>query len=348
MKLSVYGGAFLFGGLMLGCGAAPYENYEGEDGLGEQTAPIQLAYMFAGYHFYVTNTTSAQAKSTAAIRGTNADADTSHASCGATFVSKHFAVTAAHCVNQYALGVNFKVEQFKTVNLNTNFISFTSSTVTGAWPNWTRGPELTGTEGWAKTVLLCHVDRRCHSTEGGVQSCPAGITPDVDIALIHCPDRTGTNFATTTTTSETGRQVETWWFHEILNLPTAASTNERWVHYGNLPDIRNDNFHYRIKHQLFPLLGSSRPDLTPYKNVGSFNTTETGTDMPVCHGTSGSGTFFRGTNTFLGPVISGVFGQARLCEPAENTQPGVLISTHIKSSITNTFVVNSSEVIADR
>src|SRR5690349_9464019 len=65
-----------------------------EEVLGEDAQALQRDYAFSDYYAVVTNTNSAQSQSTAAIRATNTNATTNHASCGLTFVSKHYAITA--------------------------------------------------------------------------------------------------------------------------------------------------------------------------------------------------------------------------------------------------------------
>jgi len=361
--------------ILIACGSVE-EMEAGEDGfeeevIGESSQALQRDYAFSDYYAVVTNTTSDQSKSTGAIRAVNIAPNTNHSSCGLTFVSKHYAVTAAHCVAHLADNAAVEVETYTTSNLNTLSIIFGSSLVSGTWPNWTTGAPLTGNEGYTVTSLTCHVRRRCHSGLNKRTNCPSAVLSygdaDVDIALLQCAGRSSNYYATTTavdTVSPTKREVETWWFHEILALPKAINPNDPfWVHYGKAPSSsdRNDNFHYRVRHQLLPLRSTSRPRPfnTPvtYKdvsNVGAY----TWSDAPLCHGTSGSGVFLKDQNVLVGPYVAGAptgglnpstgLPYNLLCHDVDSTAAGQTLGAHVRAEVTHAFVTNAPEVLADR
>ncbi|HMJ11758.1 MAG TPA: trypsin-like serine protease [Polyangiaceae bacterium] len=346
------------------CGASG-ESSPSEEALGELGQAVQADFPFARYAEVITdNTNSPQSRSTGAIRAVNVDAFTPHANCGATFVSKHYAVTAAHCVDHLALNTqNVTIEEYRLQQMNWLQVFFVSE-VSGNWPNWTDSGDMTF--GYTAVPLSCRVKRRCDSTQGGVQNCPAGITPSIDIALLECPTRPGTSqYALTAATSDM-TDVETWWFHEVLNLPTHQQNTQYWQHYGKYPPLsdpavpsspvnRADNWHYRVRHQLFALQSSTRPlsgqATANYRSVFA-EATETWTDTPVCHGTSGAGAFARGSTLFYGPTVhaSGMLdgGDVTLCHPMDTAPAGTSLSSHVRGSITHTFVTNSPEVMADR
>jgi hypothetical protein len=307
------------------------------------------------------NATTAQALSTAAVRITGHDARTPYASCGVTFVSPHLAVTAAHCVDNFSF---MFVEEFDTRNLSMLKVVGPQSKITGTYPNWTPGPRLTAADGYTSNFLTnCSVARRCKFAPF---NCPIAENPD--IALIRCNDRTRKTFATTTASDADGTRIETWWFHEIYDLPVNDDGTERWTHYGLAPPkevqpdgtritLGDQNFHYNYFHQLFPLntIGRNVADLSSgfptvmtipaqIRRHDTANKVSWG-DLQVCHGTSGSGVFRAGTNVLLGPLI---FGEgARLCQPS--TQANATgNSAHTSASFTNSFVVNSPEIAADR
>lgn len=363
--------ALMLGALALSaCGGAIEEESQGSEAeaqdVDETNQAIQLQYPLDGYMSVIENTTSAQSRSVGVIRNVNLSPGTSHATCGATFVSRKYAVTASHCVDNIDLNTeNIVVEQITTTNLNTLAIIFSSSFISGNWPNWTQGAPLGAQDGYTVTSYNCRVRRRCHPSFGGSQNCPAGVG-EVDIALLECPARATAVWATTTALSTVNSNVEAFWFHEIVNLTTAPSTTDQyWLHYGKLPPSsnRNDNWHYRVRHQVFPLQSTGRPQflapLLPYKDVQNSGA-YTQMDMPICHGTSGSGVFRAGQNVLLGPAVSGGGSaltwtppgggtvQNLLCHRAELTTAGVGIASHVRSAITHAFVTGSPEVLANR
>jgi hypothetical protein len=218
--------------------------------------------------------------------------------------------------------------------------------VSGTWPNWTN-PSLSSAHGYATTSFTCTVEVGCHSSFVRTSNCPA--TGQVDMALLRCNNRPanttyGPHWKLVHGTDGTNKQLQVWWFHEILQLATQSSGAQpgpsgNWSHYGVLTTPKTDNYHYRKTHSYLPLRSSTWPGGTPYKQLGVNDTTTIKTDVPVCHGTSGSGVFERGTTFVFGPVVtagqsSDLIAQGRLCENMSAKSAGQHLSNHIRRNET--------------
>jgi hypothetical protein len=351
-------GAFVvLAGAVVGC--ASEQRPDGEFVLANQ-APVQSSYVAMtetqgskGIHLVKAWGTGRKAKSVGTIRpaGEKWPVSGGEANCGATFISDHHAVTAAHCVdkdnlpNVYVSSANpgspFRVEQIDTTNLNLTEAG-NQTLITGGWPNYTRANPLTAAEGYVVNTLSCHVKVRCDSTGGfGRNNCPTSFgSTVVDIALIYCPGRSsaGDNWAPVASSDSGVEQLEIWWFHELVFLATGTVINayqpyQNYNHYyflGANPDV--DNYHYRNdtqNHQLLPLVSWRDVTNVRYHGVESVDDGDqyTNVNVPACHGTSGSGVFKAGafneaTPQYLGPVVHSAddatnnWGNTKLCDDA--------------------------------
>lgn len=275
-------------------------------------------------------------------------------SCGATFISPQFAVTASHCVSNAHLGPNsgtnppttpFNVTHVNTANLSSQAL-VNQLTVTGTWPNWTH-TGLTEQNGYVTTTFPCTVHTACDTAFMRTGTCPLASSIQADIALVKCPTRktnpTYKSAWTFVNTVDTGVQnVEVWWFHELYSLATQPGAGQpgpagNFANYGALSEEKS-NYHYRT-HNYLPLRSSNWPGQPgmPYRQMGNISGT-TWTDVPVCHGTSGSGVFERGTSYVFGPMLS-AGGQSalvdgRLCEDMETRTAQRHLSTHLRRNRT--------------
>ena len=279
--------------------------------VGKVDDPLQLQYLGSLYWPQFVNlvtTHPIQAASTGAIRFT-ANSDQDRGNCGATFISKHYAVTAAHCVakNDITLSQTMSVMQYDTTGLDTTAV-FNQSLIAGAaWPNYSHATTLTAANGYRVTQMNdCVVKRRCDSsTQFGRDNCPFSAT--VDIALIQCPSRSNTSYVSVAATDVGNEQVEVWWFHEVDYLATTPTDavigpSDNWAHYGHRPSMAGNYHYFGGDQQLLPLLTTTWPDLTPYVELGPKGTNLMSTNVPACHGTSGSGVFHHGDTAVLGTV----------------------------------------------
>ena len=155
----------------------------------------------------------------------------------------------------------------------------------------------------------------------------------LDLALVECPSRDSDFWVYAGNThAAMGQQVQAFWYHEILDLPTTGlAGTERFDRYQRFQDldgdgrIRTDNFHYRWAQLLWPLISDTNPAGSPGAVTGVqtdptgtlTNQLATQTNLFGCHGTSGSGIFSRGSTTFYGPVTRGAF--AGLCGTGMHT-----------------------------
>lgn len=279
-----------------------------------------------GVNLVTTSSQSRKGKSTGALFYKSKD--NSIPSCGVTFISHQYALTAAHCVpkEDITLSTAFTVEQYDTRNLSMS--AFAAQTqVNGTWPDYYRPNVLNSSVGYNVTryLNLCKVVRRCHNTYGR-DNCP--FTDSIDLAMLRCIARplSGQNWVPVAASDSGTQNVEVWWFHEVLNLATDASTpyapyqpNFNWYHYGKYTNPKTDNYHYwhhtppDTDRQLLPLLSRQQPNGVRYHGNGHTGTTTTKSTVPVCHGTSGSGVFAGGTDNFLGVVA--LFGPNFSGEP---------------------------------
>jgi hypothetical protein len=195
-------------------------------------------------------------------------------SCGATFVSPHFAITAAHCVGPqrgfqptptgprtgnfpgtpgscpsgscapgtYNDHANFfRVEHYNTTNLNINFIPYL---VQGTWTSGSPTPTqtysiksatITAAQGYViDDNTRCSVYAQCEQDTWGRNDKCPLTSEDADIALIYCPSRQLRNYARVASADGFHVGLEVWWFHELLYLQIPGTGLAPYMPAGNV------------------------------------------------------------------------------------------------------------------
>ncbi|MCG8554886.1 MAG: hypothetical protein MJD61_06300 [Proteobacteria bacterium] len=304
------------------------------------------------------------------------------ATCGMTFISPHFAVTAAHCVVEGDVngdGIIDPIEEslpegtslwIQYLDINDNLAVtriFDQAEVDGNWPSYVRQSTLDSSELFAAWDL-CTITYRCSASFGRTASCPNTVPNNADIALMHCPNRLNGPWATMATNVGLNSEVEAWWFHEVLNFPPEDGTGwppDRHEHYTVHPGLNKpNNYHYKrmkpdgvnMDYQLIPLVSRYYrhfgDDFFPYK-VTSANNNFPNWDSDIqgaCHGTSGSGVFEQNTRNLLGPVTTAGNGWGnphQLCVRPDGDNRGDTVTGFLRPGITQ-IIYNSSLVAGDR
>lgn len=330
-------GWVLAAGLLVLAGACSQASEERE--VGQLRQDIQLGYAEAGAFDIVTNTAgSTLASVTGAIR--LKDDITPYASCGVTFVSPHYAVTAAHCL---PAAETVSVEEIRADDLN--LADYTR--IDGTWPDWRPGKNLTSEDGYFAERMSCEIVVDCQSRHICDLSTPELAEDPTDIAILHCRSRSdGASYAHIASDDPgASEHIEVFWYHEVYDLPTEPEASEYWHHYGELlPNGQFENFHYTYEHQLLPLRSYRLPSGEHYYTYESDDDPRYHTARgAACSGTSGSGVFLSGAAPLLlGPVTRGA-SENRLCDDLKT--PTIIFA---KASITRKLVSFYPEIEADR
>lgn len=298
--------------------------------LGERTQTERIGFIGVsetardvGVNLLTTSSTDTKGRATGAIRYKTAAGW--HASCGATFISPHFAITAGHCVAAEYLAIErtpFAIEQYDTTQLDLDALR-AQAHVAGVWPDFHRPRRLDARDGYhVQRIEDCVVTRR---------------NVDADIALLRCPSRASTDWVRVATSDDGRGAVEVRWFYELLNLSITGEDRpdqprDNWQHYGLFTEpAALQNYHYFHSaadrdHQLLPLQSTHTAGGVAYRRTGDFGSrTNYFTNVPVCHGTSGSGVFIAGTDDFLGPIAAGRFTRT-LCDVLNDPAPSRMAS----------------------
>lgn len=292
-----------------------------------------------------------------------------NATCGATFLSSHFAITASHCI-EGANGGGFLLPRqmyIDRIDVSGTILATRQAegTVTGTYPNWDTGISTDLPAGYSRSRYTCKWVCRGRTTDANVDACRRDLMNNSvstqDVALVECKTRVSDYWVESGNTMPTvGTQVTSVWFHEWLNMPNTAPLPSppptpdalaRWERYVGYRDFDaptngtlDDNFHYGWEHLLWPMLSDEAPSGGPASVVasnGGPTSTNTPTDLYGCHGTSGSGVFQRGYTIYLGPIQEAP-GTSRLC--TSNTA-GVLTA---ESTLVTAKLALDSRVTNDR
>ena len=266
------------------------------------------------------------------------------APCGLTFISSHYAVTAAHCVDGTDVPTTstiFAVQQF-----DISAVPWTSVQAAGnetdAFFTYSPGytfAQLTAAQGYSvKQYNQCHVASRCAYDN-------IACSVSADVALVRCDDRPWYSPAIPiATTDDQQSAVSMEWFHEFYNnmpiaQPAPGTTpigrtlywhyEDRYQHYTLYPPaaplsegadqyLWDQNFHYygNGRNQLIPMMSMDYKDgdlfWSPSRLGKDPDMDVVWTDLYGCHGTSGSGVLQwvttdgeHYTPQLLGPVSNG-------------------------------------------
>ncbi|MBS2014840.1 MAG: hypothetical protein JST00_18265 [Deltaproteobacteria bacterium] len=261
--------------------------------------------------------------------------------CGVTFISPHYAVTAAHCVEQANIpdpaSTTLTVRQFDVSGASLLGLN-AAALIKGTYPNYEPlGTAMANVPGYQSMALSCKLVSRCTTTLISSPSFNCDFSGDV--AMLHCSDRASNGAWLPVASSDPLEgPVEMYWFHELLSpipltSPPAGSPLvdfDRFNHYTLLDARAADKLAARKKNWHY--IGSKTNALLPLKSVPWSDGTPrtrlnhtTSTDLFGCHGTSGSGVLQRnatGDLELLGPVSTGGgWAETRLCADPDAFQP---------------------------
>lgn len=253
--------------------------------------------------------------------------------CGVTFISPRYAITAAHCVPaayiQDPVVHTLPVRTYDVSTIDPGAFIF-SAVVDNDFPYYVPIADASEFDGYEVQEFECTVTTRCNDKGNGAPiNCSA--TPSADLAILFCPDRSFEAAWLPVAPSDPNMgPVEMYWFHELLDMPLEdpgpgdPKGHDRFQHYTKFGDGYDKNYHY---------ISGDANDILPLRSIpfpeGKERTRVSPgwTDMFGCHGTSGSGVLQRnddGELELLGPVEYGSekWQQNRLCTEPDSLKPG--------------------------
>ena len=183
------------------------------------------------------------------------DGNNVRVTCGITFVSPRYAITAAHCVDDMSCGGDgrtFKVRHFDIgdvywrsveeavqlkVDGNNAEAAFEDGWQQNRYLNSDDGYEITFEDSKCEVVALCDKDGRYGRKNA--QLCKVNGKEFVkDIALVFCPNRPISEYLEVARDSDVkvGKEVEAHWYHELLDVPPAYSGDDCKKIYRSSPN----------------------------------------------------------------------------------------------------------------
>ncbi len=241
------------------------------------------------------------------------------ATCGITFLSPSYAVTAAHCASEVDLDLDhLVVEMYRpTPAISQGYLSAT--VLSGSFPDFSHGL-MDAAQGYFVDRYPCKVVTRCGEDFGAALNCDPDVNEQGDVALLKCDNRPGDRYGFLDLASEDDPNAELFmpWKHEIYDVDLSNTTSDSFNHYV-LQTSQNlgDNYHYfgldihgTEQNQLLPLVPINFSDGSGHIKVDTSNAYNVVTDLVGCHGTSGSGALQMGSTGFwqlLGPARYGDF-----------------------------------------
>lgn len=274
--------------------------------------------------------------------------------CGVTFISPHYAVTAAHCVEQRNVpdppSTPLTVRQFDVTNASLLGLN-AAALIKGTYPSYQPlSTSMKDVPGYQSTALSCKLVSRCATPliDSPAYNCDfAG-----DIAMLYCGDRaSNAPWLPVASSDPLVGPVEMYWFHELLSpIPltqpapgSPAVDFDRYQHYTLLGAGSSDKLAAQMNNWHY--IASPTNALLPLKSVPWSNGAprqrlfhSTATDLFGCHGTSGSGVLQRnatGDLELLGPVSNAPsWALTRLCNNPDTFQPGTTGLTYTPNTVT--------------
>lgn len=335
------------------CSAAPIDERAASTSDAIQTSNLSYAGVAAvGYGAddgaqHATGTVFAASVDPNGRQQYTADGTAIRFSCGITFIAPSYAVTAGHCVaGDSVIDTNRDLVTVQMYRPQPNGVDWRAAAhLSGAWSTTSWGITHARIPDYENMVdrFTCRVVVRCGTSNGAQINCN---DPTGDVALVRCDTPVtskGYQYLAVAQSDDARTEPFMRWTHEIYQDPAATETSLatdflnhysiRGAYAGNLHYFgANNGIEYNQLVQLESMQWRNGDLFTLHKKLTPITGADVvWTDVPGCHGSSGSGMlqFNQATLQYelLGPIALGqnFVNQSSndlLCHDAKVVRPG--------------------------